>query len=86
MNPPFGVQTKSADRIFLEKAFSFADVVYSIHLAGEKVQNFIKSFIKKLNWTIDNIIPYNLILEHSFPFHSRKTKKINVDVYRIIKK
>ena len=47
MNPPFGVQTRSADRIFLEKAFSFSDVVYSIHLSGEKTRKFIKSYIEK---------------------------------------
>ena len=85
MNPPFGVQTKSADRIFLKKAFSFSDVVYSIHVAGDKVQNFLKKFIRTFYWKIDNIIPYNLILEKSFPFHSQKTKKIEVDVYRFIK-
>ncbi len=85
MNPPFGVQTKSADRIFLEKAFNFSDVVYSIHLAGEKIQNFVNKFVKKFDWNIDNIIPYNLILERSFPFHSQKMKKIDVNVYRFIK-
>jgi len=30
-NPPFGVQKRTADRRFLEKALSVADVVYSLH-------------------------------------------------------
>lgn len=84
MNPPFGVQAKSADRAFLEKAFAFSDIVYSIHLAGEKTRNFMRRFIKKFNWRIDNIIPYNMVLEKTFPFHSHKRKKIEVDVYRFV--
>ncbi|MFX1479190.1 MAG: METTL5 family protein [Promethearchaeota archaeon] len=86
MNPPFGVQTRSADRIFLEKAFSFSDVIYSIHLAGEKIQKFISNYVQKFDWIIDNILPFNLILERSFPFHSQETKLIDVNVYRFIKK
>jgi putative methylase len=30
-NPPFGVQKRGADRVFLEKALQVADVVYSLH-------------------------------------------------------
>ena len=30
-NPPFGVQKRGADRIFLEKALQVADTVYSLH-------------------------------------------------------
>ncbi len=86
MNPPFGVQTKYADRIFLDRAFNFSDIVYSIHLANEKTQNFISNYIKKHNWKIDNIIPFSMVLERNFPFHTQKTKKINVHVYRFIKK
>ncbi|MFX1571023.1 MAG: METTL5 family protein [Promethearchaeota archaeon] len=86
MNPPFGVQTKFADRSFLERAFNFSDIVYSIHLANEKVQNFIVSYIKKFNWKIDNILPFNMVLEKSFPFHTQRTRNINVDVYRFVKK
>jgi len=86
MNPPFGVQKKAADRPFLAKAFSFSDVVYSIHLEGEKIQNFITNYIKKFNWKIDNILPFTLLLEKSFKFHTQKTRKIDVSVYRFIKK
>ncbi|MFW9998839.1 MAG: METTL5 family protein [Candidatus Hodarchaeota archaeon] len=86
MNPPFGVQTKYADRIFLKKAFYFSDIVYSIHLANKKVKKFIANYIEKSNWKIDNILPFRMILEKSFPFHKKKAKEIDVDVYRFIKK
>jgi putative methylase len=86
MNPPFGVQTRSADRIFLERAFSFSDVVYSLHIAGEKVQRFISNYIQKFDWIIDNILPFHMVLDRAFPFHNQKRKRIDVNVYRFIKK
>jgi putative methylase len=86
MNPPFGVQKSTADRIFLEKAFSISDVVYSIHLAGDKVFNFLSKFCNNLNWHIDNFFPYEMILERSFQFHTQKVKKIDVNVFRYVKK
>ena len=85
MNPPFGVKKRNADRIFLEKAFTFSEVIYSIHLAGEKVLNFISKFCEKFNWRIDNYFPYNMILERSFDFHTKKTKEIDVNVFRFVK-
>ncbi|MHA1149549.1 MAG: METTL5 family protein [Promethearchaeota archaeon] len=86
MNPPFGVQKPTADRIFLEKAFTFSDVVYSIHLAGNKIKSFISRYIDDFGWKIDYILPFNMLLEHSFRFHSKKVKKIDVSIYRFIKK
>ncbi len=86
MNPPFGVQNKFADRAFLKKAFSFSEVVYSIHLAGKKNQNFIMNYISKFNWRVDYVLPFNMILEKSFDFHTHKTKIIDVNVYRFVKR
>lgn len=86
MNPPFGVQSRYADRVFLDKAFSFSNIVYSIHLAGQKIQNFIMNYIKKYDWRVDNILPYNMILENTYPFHSQKRKKIDINIYRFIRK
>ena len=34
MNPPFGVQRKRADRAFLMSAFTYSNVIYSIHLGN----------------------------------------------------
>ncbi len=86
MNPPFGVQIKFADRPFLSKAFYFSDVVYSIHLSNPKIHKFISNYIKKFNWKIDNVLPFTMVLERTFPFHTQKTRKLNVHVYRFIKK
>lgn len=86
MNPPFGVQKRGADKMFLEKAFSFSDVIYSIHTTGEKVKKFISNLAKKFNWKVDNVLPYNLTLDRTFPFHTQKTKIIDVNIYRLVKK
>ena len=86
MNPPFGVQSKFADRSFLDRAFNFSDIVYSIHLSNPKTHKFISSYIKNFNWKIDNVLPFTIVLERTFQFHTKKTKKINVLVYRFIKK
>ena len=85
-NPPFGVQKKTADRFFLQKAFSFSDVVYSIHLANLKVHQFLTSFIKKFNWKIDYVFPFQLKLNRTYEFHTLKTKFINVNIYRFKRK
>lgn len=85
-NPPFGVQKKTADRFFLQKAFSFSDVVYSIHLSNQKVHEFLKTFIKKFNWKIDYVFPFQLKLDRTYEFHTLKTKSINVNIYRLKRK
>jgi putative methylase len=85
-NPPFGVQKKSADRYFLQKAFSFSDVVYSIHLANQKVHRFLESFVKKYNWKIDYVFPFAIKLERTYEFHKQKTKSVNVNIYRLKRK
>ena len=86
MNPPFGVQKKTADRFFLAKAFNISHVVYSIHLANPNVHQFILTYIKKYNWEIDYVFPYQLNLDKTYEFHKQKTKSINVNIYRFKRK
>ncbi|TXT59492.1 MAG: Ribosomal protein L11 methyltransferase [Promethearchaeota archaeon] len=85
MNPPFGVQKKRADRIFLTKAFSLSDVIYSIHVDNEKVTKFISRFAMKHGWRVDFIFPFNMVLVRSFWFHTKKRKAIDVNLFRFIK-
>jgi putative methylase len=85
MNPPFGVKKRTADRIFLEKSFSFSDVIYSIHLAGDKTYKFISEFCHQFNWHIDNYFPYKMILEKSYEFHKKKAKYVDVVVFRFLR-
>jgi putative methylase len=41
-NPPFGVQTREADRAFLVKALEIADAIYSLHNHPEVDEHLIK--------------------------------------------
>jgi len=86
MNPPFGVQTRKADRLFLDTALDISDIIYSVHLSNKNTREFLMSYIERRNWVVDDVFSFNLILEKTFKFHSKKRKNILVDLYRIIKK
>lgn len=85
MNPPFGVQTRKADRLFLDTALTISDIIYSVHLSNKNTREFLMSYIEKRNWVVDDIFSLNLILEKTFQFHTKKRKNILVDLYRLIK-
>lgn len=80
MNPPFGAQRKNihADRLFLEKAFEIAPVVYSIHKAGS--ESFLRSFLPHA--TILRF-PVAFPMKRRFWFHKKEEKFIGVDIYRM---
>jgi putative methylase len=86
MNPPFGVQTKKADRIFLDKAFEYSDVIYSIHLSNDDNREFLYTYFERKQWIVDDIFTFNMILQKTFEFHTQKRKKVLVDLYRIVKR
>ena len=86
MNPPFGVQKKTADRAFLLKAFNISDTIYSIHLHNDKVHDFLSKFVDRNGWKISYTFPFNMQIEKTFPFHRQQRKDIEVKIYRIIKK
>jgi putative methylase len=85
MNPPFGVQKNKADRLFLKQAFMLSDVIYSIHITNKDVQKFLLSYSSKFNWKVDYELPFNMVLEKSFYFHTKKRKQIDVSIYRFTK-
>lgn len=84
-NPPFGVQKRFSDRIFLEKALEVADVIYSIHKANFKVRRFIKRFVEERGGYVDYLVRVELPIPAMFDFHSKKLHAVEVDVYRILK-
>jgi putative methylase len=80
MNPPFGAQKKNrhADRIFLEKAFEIAPVVYSILNTGS--ESFLKSLVPS---AAIHHFPIAFPLKRRFWFHKKDRKFIPVDIYRV---
>lgn len=81
MNPPFGAQRRNrhADRIFLERAFELAPVVYSIHNAGS--ESFLRRFSP--DKVITHHFPIAFPLRRRFWFHKKDKKFVGVDVYRM---
>ena len=55
-NPPFGAQTKHADRSFIRKALEVAPRVYSLHLDG--TQKFVEKMIQALGGLCEPVKRY----------------------------
>ena len=86
-NPPFGVRRHGMDRVFLEKALSIADTVYSIHKGGKENRKFIeKTVVEKLNGQVTSVVEAELVIPYMFNFHRKQKYRITVDVYRIVKR
>ncbi len=79
MNPPFGVQKRKADKIFLEVAMKYSDNVYSIHKIESK--NFINILAKENNFGVLNVIEREFLLKKSYKFHSRKNYSFKVGIW-----
>lgn len=84
-NPPFGVQRRGADRMFLAKALEIGNVVYSLHKSGAKNRAFIKRLVKKHGGTVSEIHQLELEIPHMFAFHRKKKHLVKVDLFRMIR-
>ena len=82
-NPPFGVQTRGADRKFLLKALELAPHIYSLHKSGEGNRVFIKRFIEGHGGKVTGIFPMKLNIPKLFKFHTKRKHEVEVDLYRI---
>ncbi|MCL2142863.1 MAG: METTL5 family protein [Methanomassiliicoccaceae archaeon] len=80
MNPPFGCQSRSADRPFLEKAMELCDTVYSMHMGT--TSGFVKEYIESAGRELCYQRRYRFNIPHTFSFHSKAEH--NVDVIMII--
>ncbi len=79
MNPPFGVKTRHADKIFLEKAVKIAKTIYSFHKSESK--GFIQAFSKDNGFELKETIDFSWPLKQTMGFHRRKIKRINVSCF-----
>jgi len=80
-NPPFGTKDEHADKRFLEKAFSVADVVYSMHKYS--TAKFIEAICKDYKFKITEIWRYEFPIKAVFKFHEKPVKFIDVAVWRM---
>ncbi len=81
MNPPFGCQSRNADRPFLDRAMELSECVYSIHMAD--TLDFVKSYCRKRGREVALYKTYKYEIPHVFAFHTKTKKTIDVAVVNI---
>jgi predicted RNA methylase len=81
MNPPFGTKRRHLDRVFLEKAISVAQVVYSIHKASTR--RYILSYVERHGGRIHSVHECSLEIPRMFEHHTKRRYSVKVDCYRI---
>jgi putative methylase len=84
-NPPFGIQTLHADRLFLEKALECGKRVYSLHRSYEKTRKFLKRFIEENGGRVEKIIKFKYRIPYMFKFHKKPFVVYDVDLFMISK-
>jgi len=82
-NPPFGVKNRGADLRFLKTATSVADVIYSMHLAGDKNRVFLSKEIDNLGATVTQLETFQFPIGRLFEHHKKQKHLVEVDLYRI---
>lgn len=81
MNPPFGCQTRRADRAFLEKAIDISECVYSIHMAS--TFEFVKEYVNKRGRNVTYHKTYKYNIPHTFGFHKEEKHSVDIVVVNI---
>ena len=78
-NPPFGVQKKHADRIFLDTAMRVSDIIYSFHKAES--ENFLKKYCE--GFRVEKLFEFNFILRKTLKFHKKDKHCVKVGFFKI---
>ncbi|UCE92118.1 MAG: methyltransferase [Methanobacteriota archaeon] len=72
-NPPFGAQTRHADRVFVEKAIRTSPTVYSLH--NDATSEFVCRLAASFGATSETVKRYKFEIPYAFEFH-RKTRDV----------
>ncbi|HLD40490.1 MAG TPA: methyltransferase, partial [Candidatus Nanoarchaeia archaeon] len=81
--PPFGTKQEHADKKFLEKAFSIAPLVYSMHKWS--TQKFVEAVCKDFSFRITEVWRYEFPIKATFSFHEKPKQIIDVGLWRMEK-
>lgn len=82
-NPPFGTKDEHADKKFLEQAFSFGQIVYSMHKWSTR--SFVEAISRDNDFRITDEWRYAFPLKKAFQFHQKPTVNIDVGLWRMEK-
>src|SRR3989344_4668217 len=80
-NPPFGTKVKHVDKLFLEKAFTLAPIVYSMHKMT--TQAFVEAIARDHKFIITYSAAYKFGLKQTLPWHKSMMKYIDVGLWRM---
>ena|SRR3989338_628999 len=83
-NPPFGTKNEHIDKVFLEKAFSIAPLVYSMHKSSTK--QFVQAIARDHGFKITETWEYEFPIKATFKHHTKPVVKIEVGLWRMEKK
>jgi putative methylase len=75
-NPPFGAQSKGADRPFIKKAIECAETVYSLHM--EETEPFLQREVSELGAHVEYRKSYKFNIPHMFGFHKKEKKSVDI--------
>jgi len=81
MNPPFGAQTRHADRPFIDAAMDLGMVVYTFLNAPS--EPFVERRIETTGSRITDRLEYRFPIPHLFSFHRRDVRAHEVLLYRV---
>ena len=80
MNPPFGCQSRNADRPFLQKSFEISKDVFSLHLAKEEVERFLKKYSEEFGFRAHFMKKVKMEIPAKFFFHKKRIDRIDVNI------
>lgn len=81
MNPPFGIQRKFSDRMFLKKSFEVADIVWTFLSGGS--EPFVRAFAEENSFEVSAVFKTKMQLRKRFKFHRKKVEFLYADLYRL---
>ncbi|HLB67231.1 MAG TPA: METTL5 family protein [Thermoplasmata archaeon] len=81
MNPPFGAQSRHADRPFLDTALAVGSVVYTF--MNGTAEAFVRRRVETSGGRITERLEYAFPIPHLFPFHREAARKLAVVLYRV---
>ncbi|HKZ45389.1 MAG TPA: METTL5 family protein [archaeon] len=85
-NPPFGIQTLHADRLFIEKSLECGKRIYSLHRGGyKKTREFLSNLIVSKGGKVEQILKFKFTIPYMFKFHKKPKVSYSVDLYIIRK-
>jgi putative methylase len=81
MNPPFGAQSRGADRPFLDRAFATAPVVYTIHHAPSR--EFVERYAAERGYVATDRWRLVFPLRHQYAHQEKAVKEVETVAFRL---